>query len=88
MADYQQSEILTELDNIILRNSAEVVLSKLKECDLFCGKYDAKNGKDSYMHGISSVMEVIAHYAEDEEFEDMFLKNMIESEKKAGLEDN
>ena len=71
-----------------LRNASQIVLDKLKGCDLFCGKYDARNGNASYMHGISTVMEVIANYAEDEEFENMFLRNMIESEEKAGLEDN
>lgn len=30
-------------------------------CDLFRGIYDAKNGKDSYMNGISLVMEYIAN---------------------------
>lgn len=63
-----------------LRNASQIVLDKLKGCDLFCGKYDARNGKEDYMYGISTVMEVIAHYAGDEEFEDMFLKNMQESE--------
>lgn len=82
MVEYKQFEILSELEEYLLKSSAKIVLSKLKECDLFCGKYDAKNGKESYMHGISTVMEVIAHYAEDEEFEDMFLKNMIKSEEK------
>lgn len=67
----------------LLKLASQIVLDKLKECPLFCGKYDAKNGNASYMHGISTVMEVIAHYAEDEEFEEMFLKNIIKSEDKA-----
>lgn len=70
------------LSEDILRVSAQIVLDKLKEIDLFCGKYDAKNGGEHYMYGISTVMEVIANYAGDEEFEDMFLKNMIDSEEK------
>lgn len=68
---------------IIEQNETEafkMVLNKLKECNLFCGKYDAKNGNEHFMHGVSTVMEVIAHYAGDEQFEDLFLKNMINSE--------
>lgn len=87
MVDYQQSEILTELNNIILRDSAKVVLSKLKECNLFCGIYDARNGKESYMYGICCVMEVIASYAGDDEFSGEFIKNMIKSEEKVERDD-
>lgn len=68
---------------IIEQNETEafkMVLNKLKECNLFCGKYDAKNGNENFMYGVSTVMEVIAHYAEDEEFKHTFLENMIDSE--------
>ena len=63
------------------REAFQIVLNKLKECQLFCGKYDARNGNEHYMYGISTVMEVIASYAGDETFEEMFLKNMNESER-------
>jgi len=66
-----------------LKLASQIVLSKLKECPLLCGKYDARNGKEDYMYGISTVMEIIANYAGDEEFGEMFLRNMIESEDKA-----
>mgnify|MGYP007122088401 CR=1 FL=1 len=66
-----------------LKLASQIVLSKLKECQLLCGKYDARNGKEDYMYGISTVMEIIANYAGDEEFEEMFLRNMAESEDKA-----
>ena len=62
------------------KEAFQIVLDKLKECELFCGKYDARNGNEHFMYGISTVMEVIAHHAGNEEFENMFLKNMIESE--------
>lgn len=65
-----------------LTTAAQIVLGKLKECPLLCGKYDARNGKEDYMYGISTVMEIIANYAGDEEFEEVFLKNMAESEDK------
>lgn len=54
--------------------------------DLFKGIYDAKNGKEEYMYGINSVMEFIAITADEkcyDEFDEMFLKNMIKSKKKA-----
>ena len=66
----------------VLHLAAIIVLEKLKEFDLFCGKYDARNGNDHYMYGISTVMEVIANYAGDEEFGKMFMKNMIDSKEK------
>lgn len=91
MAEYIQSEIkvVNPGDQIIFNDSdsalqicASVVLNKLKECSLLCGVYDARNGNEHYMYGISTVMEIIANYAGDEEFEDMFLKNMTISEEK------
>lgn len=80
MSGYKQSELLTKLENEILRDAATIVLRKLKECPLLCGKYDAMHSNEHYMHGISTVMEMIANYAGDDEFEDMFLKNMTKSE--------
>lgn len=53
---------------------------------IFRGIYDAKNGKDSYMYGIAHIMEYIAIQVSDQardNFEDMFLKNMMKSEEKA-----
>ena len=50
---------------------------------IFKGNYDARNGSEEFMHGISTVMEVIADRAGDDSFEDMFLKNMIASQQKA-----
>lgn len=69
-------------EEAILKVAAGIVLNKLKECELFCGKYDARNGNEHYMFGVSTVMEVIANYAGDEEFINMFLKNMEESDLK------
>ena len=60
----------------------QIVLNKLKECELFCGKYDGKHGSQQFMHGIGTVMEVIAYHAGDEQFEDMFIRNLIMSEDK------
>lgn len=52
---------------------------------LFVGKYDAKNGEESFMYGICTVMESIACRIDENtyfEFSDMFAKNMIKSQEK------
>ena len=49
-------------------------------CGLFVGKYDATNGSDKFMYGISTVMEYIAYQASEKEYEhfqDIFLENCI-----------
>ncbi len=64
----------------------KIVFKELKNCDLFCGSYDAKNGIDSYMHGVSSVMESIAYRIDEnvgDKFSDEFISNMILSEERA-----
>lgn len=64
----------------------EKVVDGMTECGLFCGRYDAKNGSAEFMHGIATVMEYLAYQVGEDygaEFEDKFLKNMIESEKRA-----
>jgi hypothetical protein len=50
------------------------------------GKYDARNGGKQFMFGVSTVMQWIASRMGDDtldEFENLFLKNMLESERKA-----
>lgn len=61
------------------------VVDGMAECGLFYGRYDAKNGNEHFMYGISTVMEYLAYLVGDDygaEFEDTFLKNMIKSENK------
>ena len=69
----------------------EIVLEDLKKrVSFFEGKYDARNGKEDYMYGVSAVMECIDYSISDEvgdNFSDTFIKNMIESERKAGVYD-
>lgn len=63
----------------------EKVVDGMTECGLFCGRYDAKNGNEYFMYGVSTVMEYLAYLVSDEygnEFSDTFTKNMIKSEKK------
>ena len=60
------------------------VVSGMAECDLFCGRYDVKNGSAEFMYGIFTVMEYLTCLVSDDygaEFEEIFLKNMIKSEK-------
>ena len=59
------------------------VLNELKKCELFVGKYDAKNGNEHFMNGIACVMESIAYHAGEDigdEFSDEFTRNLIASE--------
>lgn len=54
-------------------------------CGLMVGEYDAKNGDEQFMYGISIVMEWIAYRvskADGDAFSDLFMKNMIKSEEK------
>lgn len=55
------------------------------DCGILVGKYDARNGSESFMYGIHTVMELIAAKADEDyfEFSDMFTRNMIESQEKA-----
>lgn len=62
------------------------VVDGMAECDLFFGRYDAINGSTEFMHGVATVMEYLVYLVGDDygaEFENTFLKNMIESEKRA-----
>lgn len=66
------------------KEAYEIVYNDLIAARLFRGIYDARNGNVSFMNGIATVMDVIADSAEKyEEFEDLFYKNLEESEKKA-----
>lgn len=65
----------------------EIVLNKLKECPLFCGRYDATHGDDHFMYGVEMVMEYISYYVSDETgmaFEREFYDNIVESKRRVG----
>ena len=67
------------------QNSFELVFKDLtKEIGLFTGKYDALNGSEEFMYGVSAVMNYIAYKAGHEDFEDTFVANMIKSKEKVG----
>jgi hypothetical protein len=71
-----------------IQDAYRIVLNDMLNsgCGLFVGEYDARNGDEKFMHGISTVMEWIAYKVSEEdynEFNDLFIKNLIKSEKKA-----
>ncbi len=77
-----------EQRNKEVKKAYKTVLEDLTKCGcgLFVGKYDAENGSDKFMYGISTIMEHIAYKAgkkEYEEFSKTFFENMQKSVDKA-----
>lgn len=68
-----------------LKKAYQMVFSDLCECPMFQGHYDAANGNPHFMHGIETIMEVIAQRGYDERFAERFSKvfafNMERSKK-------
>lgn len=67
------------------KKAYQLVLKDIKENGpkLFSGCYDATNGNAHFMYGIGTVIEFLAHNAEDEEFENIFYENAQKSIDKA-----
>lgn len=64
----------------------KIVFEDLTKCDMFKGIYDAEHGKDSFMYGVSTVMENIAFNVSEEcgdKFSTEFTENMNKSKEKA-----
>lgn len=64
----------------------KIVLEDLldKNIGVLRGKYDAVNGNEQFMYGVSTVMEMIAYSVNEktgDSFSEMFFKNMEKSEK-------
>ena len=58
---------------------------EMMECPMFRGEYDAKNGSESFMYGIATVMEYLASCVDDifyQSVSDRFTRNMIKSQEK------
>ena len=72
---------------IIKKYAYKIVYKDLiKQEGLYIGKYDAKHGGESFMYGISYVMETLAYsISEDvgDEYFDLFLNNLVASEDEA-----
>lgn len=61
-------------------------LTKPSGCGLFVGKHDARNGTDSFIYGIWTVMEYIADQVSEkngDKFNELFYDNLEKSEQKA-----
>ena len=61
------------------------LVSKMMECPMFRGEYDARHGNESFMNGIATVIEYLASLADDtfcQEISDVFTHNMIKSQEK------
>lgn len=55
-----------------LKQAYRMVFNDLRECRMFQGHYDAINGNPQFMHGIETVMEVIANRAYNDDFAENF----------------
>lgn len=74
--------------NKTIQDAYRIVLNDMMNsgCGILAGEYDAKNGNEKYMFGISTVMEWIAYKVNEEtgnDFSDLFTKNLIKSIDKA-----
>ena len=61
------------------------LVSKMMECPMFRGEYDAEHGDESFMYGISTVMEYLSSQVDDtfcQNVSDIFNRNMVKSQKK------
>lgn len=62
------------------------IIEEMREICIFEGRYNARNGKEDFMYGVSTVMECLAYMVSDEygdSFSDTFVKNLIISEQEA-----
>lgn len=75
---------LTKHEKATLKN----IFEELKKCGLFVGKYDARNGNEHFMYGVSAVMECLAYMIDNEygdNFSREFIENMLTSEEKTDI---
>lgn len=62
-----------------LKQAYQMVFDDLHNCPMFQGRYDAINGNPYFMSGISTVMEVIANRAYDDDFAEKFSNEFIDN---------
>lgn len=66
----------------------KIAYKHLTTLRLFCGIYDAKNGNESFMHGVCNVMEYIAFKAGKlDDFGDMWDANIRKSKEAASMDE-
>lgn len=59
---------------------------EMMECPMFRGEYDAKHGNESFMYGISTVMEYLASRVGDAFYQgvsDVFTHNMVKKSRES-----
>lgn len=69
---------LTDNERAILKK----IVENMRECGLFAGKFDAKNGNVNFMYGIETVMEYLASLISEEycdEYQKEFINNFERS---------
>lgn len=69
---------LTDNEREILKK----IVENMRKCDLFAGKFDAKNGNVHFMYGIETVMEYLTLLISDEyhdEVDKEFMENFERS---------
>lgn len=62
-----------------LKKAYQMVFNDLHNCPMFQGRYDAINGNPYFMSGISTVMEVIANRAYNDDFAEKFSNEFIDN---------
>ena len=69
---------LTDNEREVLKK----IVENMRECDLFVGKFDAKNGSLHFMYGIETVMKYLTSLISEEycdEYEKEFINNFERS---------
>ncbi len=77
---------MLELNREEKRTLEKVIKYSMENIKLFRGEYDAKNGKEEFMHGICTLLEYLSGLVDDDFYnkvEKTFIKNMVKSKEKA-----
>lgn len=64
------------------REALKKIVEDMRECGLFVGRFDAKNGNVHFMYGINTVMEYLTSLISEEyqvEFDKEFMTNFEKS---------
>ena len=79
---------LTDQEKRVIK---KVVDKMFADRGLFAGNYDARNGNEDFMYGISTTMEYFTHLVDENygiEFSDKFIMNMLKSWRKRDYDEN
>ena len=78
---------MRQMKEVATMNKEEIrqLVSKMMECPMFRGEYDAEHGNESFMYGISTVMEYLSSQVDDtfcQNVSDIFNSTMVKSQEK------